>query len=172
MRLAWRGSFETTNSIAFDLTDPGAYDQIVTEFDFRIGVGADGLGVALLSTSLFGTQGSSSPFLDEGPHPPAGSLFVGFNTYQNPQTGDPNNNFLRLYYDAQLVTTVAQPGVVLSSGQWIHARFEVTATPGGGLVSLELTPSGGAAVYPLADFLVPAFSRSFSRRAFGPGSIS
>ncbi len=166
LRLAWSGSYETTNSIAFDLTDSGAYDQVITDFDFRIGPGADGLGVVLLNTSLYGAQGSS-PIIDEGPHPPAGSLALGFNIYENFETADPNSNFLRLYYDAQLITTVAEPGVVLSSGQWIHARFEVAATSGGGLVSLELTPSGGAPVYPLADFLIPSYAPYESRLAFG-----
>lgn len=168
LRLAFGGSYDTTNTIAFDLTDPGAHPQITSDFDFRMqryGTGADGIGVVLLNTSLYETQGAS-PLINEAPLT-LGSLGLGFNIFQNPETSDPNNNFLRLYYDAQLVATVAQPGIDLASGQWIHAHFEVAATPGGGEVSLELTPSGGAPVFPFADFLIPSYTPYESRVTFG-----
>ena len=83
-----------SNSIAFDLTDPGLFSQIVAEFDFRMTPGngrADGFGFALLNTASYGNSGqvcpTLSPFAPEEPNF-IKSLGVGFDIYQNTDLGD------------------------------------------------------------------------------------
>ncbi len=54
------------NSIAFDRTDPGLFDQIVADFDFRISPQkdrADGLGFTLLNTGPYSITGAAGPML-------------------------------------------------------------------------------------------------------------
>ena len=83
------------NSIAFDLTDPGLFSQIVAEFDFRMTPGpfgkADGFGFALLNTVHSGNSGAKCPpSVSEEPNF-TGSLGVGFDIYQNTDLADIND---------------------------------------------------------------------------------
>src|SRR5581483_7622537 len=77
------------NTITFDRSDPGAFSQIVADFDFRIEPGkdrADGLGFALLNTAIFGNSGGVQGGAEEPNF--AGSLGVGFDIYKNSEFGD------------------------------------------------------------------------------------
>jgi len=142
MRLALETPIPTHNSITFDLTDPGAFDQIVANFDFRMtpGVGrADGLGFALLNTSPHGTTRPVPPeaplFAGEEPNFER-SLGMGFDIHQatgqsDEINNDVNNNHLSVHFfgieQAEFDVTEV---IDLAGAQWIHAR--VILRPGGG----------------------------------------
>ena len=167
-----RPAYETGNTIGFELTDPGAHAAILVDFDFRmtrVGSGADGFGFALLNTSAFGTSGAA-PWFAEGVGVPGslpGSLALGFDIFRNFVTGDPNNNYVKLTLGAATLATIADPGIDLASGAFVHAHLEVQPAPGGATVSLVLTPVGGAPVSPLQDFFVAGFAPYEARVAFG-----
>src|SRR5262249_18663959 len=68
-RLTFPGQGSTNNIITLDLTAPGPTAHVIGDFDFRIGgtVGthADGLGVALIPTSVYGTTGPGPGITEE-----------------------------------------------------------------------------------------------------------
>ncbi len=172
LRLFSLGGSDSINTIGFDLSDPGSHPSIVADFDFRIAGGADGLSFMLLDTSVYGGSGPGPGF---GERPLVqDSLGIAFDVWQNPEVGDPNDNFIMLTFDEQVVTRVANPGVALDSGSFLHARLEVGFVPGGATVSLDLTPAGGSSVSPLQDFFVAAIQPYEARVAFGArdGAVS
>ena len=131
MRLAFDAPVPTQNSIAFDRTDIGAFDQIVVDFDFRA-VPADGraggLGVALLNTAAFGSSGAVAPqaplFAADEPNF-IGSIGVGFGV---DRPGDPpteaSRNHLSVHFDGQPGARVdLGPALDLASGEWTHVRI-------------------------------------------------
>src|SRR2546421_9683131 len=76
------------NSIAFDRTNPGQFDQIVADFDFRMTPRtgrADGLGFALLNTAVptYGITGSVAPQNDAEEPDFTRSLGIGFDIYRS-----------------------------------------------------------------------------------------
>ncbi len=165
------------NSIAFDVTDPGLFSQIVAEFDFRMTPGpfgkADGFGFALLNTANYGNSGGVCPTLkpnaSEEPNF-TGSLGVGFDIFQNTGFTDNNDNHLSIHFDSVLVEQFDMTAVDLAGAQWIHAK--IIMRPGGGFsdVSVILTPLGGAPVTVLNSFPVPGFNRYEGRVFFGARS--
>jgi hypothetical protein len=72
-------AYSQNNVIAFERTDPGLYTRIEAEWDMSIVAGADGLGFALLDTSVYGTSGAG-PAIDEEPSLPS-AFAVGFDIY-------------------------------------------------------------------------------------------
>jgi hypothetical protein len=164
LRLAYAGGADPTiNTVDFDLSDPGVYPIVVADFDFRIQGDADGLGFALINTAVFGLSGPA--YIAETAAIPA-SLGVGFDIFQNWETGDPSSNFIELTYDGQILATAA-PGVPLASGAFLHVTLRVEAIAGGAEVTLTLTPFGGEASTPLDRFFVPGFEPYEARAAFG-----
>jgi hypothetical protein len=86
-RITMAGVGSTLNQIAFDLTAPGPTSHVVGDFDFRIGgtpgTHADGLGVALLPTSVYGMTGNGPAITEEGSSATDGALGFGLDTYNN-----------------------------------------------------------------------------------------
>lgn len=164
LRLATGGAYQTVNTISLELTDPGSFPRVHVEFDFRMLGSADGIGFALLDTSFWGDSGPVGE-IQEGALI-EGSLVLGLDIFQNPETGDPSHNFVKVTYDATVVA-VADPGFPLANGAWHHADLELEATSGGGLVTLVLSPAGGTPVTPFSELLVPGFAPYEARAAFG-----
>lgn len=167
LRLGYAGSNDVRDTIAFDLTDSGAYPTIIADFDFRMirsGADADGMGILLLDTATFGASGGSPQFAEGGPI--AASLGVGFDIFQNPETGDPSNNFLRISHDGAVVGDV-DPSVDLAGGSFLHAHMEVQAIAGGASLTLVLTPDGGAPATALSNYFVPGYAPYEARVVFG-----
>lgn len=136
------------NAIAFDLTDPGAWDQIVADFDFRMTPygttsRADGFGFTLASTAVFGTSGFVSSHSEEPDV--EGSLGIGFDIHQGP--GEVSRNHVSIHFDGVKITEVdATPSLELASGQFTHARIIVRAGANPPDVTVTLTPCGSAPV--------------------------
>jgi hypothetical protein len=159
----------STNSIAFDRSDPGGFTQATVDFDFRMTPGTtpcgEGFGFALLSTAAYGKTGAVSGAAEE----PAftGSLGVGFDIHQD-AAPDLNSNHLSIYFDNLPVLQIDASTVipVMANGQWHHARIVVR--PGGGFsdVSILLTPSGGVQAPLVSNVAVPGLSPYEARAYF------
>lgn len=171
-----------SNSIAFNLTDPGLFTQVIAEFDFRMttiagGGRADGFGFALLSTANYGNIGevcpTLSPFVPEEPNF-TGSFGVGFDIFQNlgheSHPNDINNNHISIHFDGDLLQQFDVTAVDLAGAQWVHCK--ITMRPGGGFsdVSVFLTPLGGQPVAVINNFQVPGFGPYEGRVFFGARS--
>jgi hypothetical protein len=159
LRLAY-GDVVNHNSIAFDRSTPGAFDQVVADFDFRITPGtgrADGLGFALLNTANYGNSGAQAPPNAAEEPNFLGSLGVGFDVYPHP--GEPSDNHVSIHYNGALVRALdARPALDLAIGQWIHAR--IIMRPGGGYsdVSVILSQCGLAPVTLVDQLKVPGLT--------------
>jgi hypothetical protein len=103
-RLTTAGVGSTNNMVVFDLTAPGATSHVVGDFDFRIGgmagTHADGMGVALLPTSIYGPTGNGlngakqlPGISEEASQGGDGSVGFGLDTYNN-GAGDIGNSAL------------------------------------------------------------------------------
>ena len=145
------------NAIAFDLTDPGAHDQIIADFDFRMtpramDSRADGFGFTLASTASFGTSGPVAGHSEEADV--AGSLGIGFDIHQGP--GEVSRNHVSVHLNASKLAEVdVTPVLDLAGGQFTHAR--IIARPGAAPADLTiiLTPCGGAPVTVVDRMPVP-----------------
>jgi hypothetical protein len=153
------------NAIAFDLTDPGAWAQIIADFDFRMtprgsNSRADGFGFTLASTAVFGTRGPVTS-LSEEPNV-AGSLGIGFDIHEGP--GEVSRNHVSIHLDAVKIAEVdATPSLDLASGQFTHARVIVRAGAHPPDVTVTLTPCGSPSVTLIDRLPVPGLAPYESR---------
>ena len=168
------------NTIAFDLTDPGLYQTITVNYDFRItnttGNPADGLGMSLLSTASHGTSGDGASLAQFGA--PADSLNLGLDDYNNGVAAphfDPSNNHAEVGYDG--AASLAVSNIIafsLYSGDWHHAEATFEYVSGGTAVSLVITPdaygSPGAPVTVFDKALIAGVLPYEARIAFGAGT--
>jgi hypothetical protein len=153
------------NAIAFDLTDPGAWNQIIADFDFRMtprgsDSRADGFGFTLASTAVFGTRGPVTS-LSEEPNV-EGSLGIGFDIHEGP--GEVSRNHVSIHLDAVKIAEVdATPSLDLASGQFTHARIIVRAGAHPPDVTVTLTPCGSPSVTLIDRLPVPGLAPYESR---------
>jgi hypothetical protein len=129
-----------TNTIAFQRTDPGAFNQIVADFDFRMNPGTgqgEGMGFALLNTVTYDRFGGVAGPAEEPNF--TGSLGIGFDIHAD--GGEINGNHVSVHFNNAKVAEVDAGAIALAGNQWIHAHIVVR--PGFGLsdVSVSLTPS-------------------------------
>ncbi|HVR82860.1 MAG TPA: galactose oxidase-like domain-containing protein, partial [Planctomycetota bacterium] len=161
-----------TNSIAFDRSDPGAYTQIVADFDFRMNPGTgqgQGMGFALLSTAAYNKTGALAGPAEE-PNL-TGSLGIGFDIHQD--AGDVSGNEVSVHFNNGVLQQVDAGAIPLAGNQWIHAH--VVLRPGGGFsdVSVILTPSStGTPVTLISNFPVPGFAPYEGRAYFAARTTS
>jgi hypothetical protein len=149
------------NSISFNLSDPGTYNQVLADWDFRVeptvpGRRGVGMSFALLNTGNYGTAGQASSVLpQQGIY--NGSLGLGFDTA---------NNTVFLSLGGAILGAESLDGRLdLASGQFIRARAEVNFVAR--TVSLVLTPSlSGSAVTVFDAFQVLGLAPYQSRVGF------
>jgi hypothetical protein len=122
------------NSISFVTSDPGTFNQVTANWDFRVTPTASGTGVgmsfALLNTTNFGTSGQASSVAPQnGIYD--GSLAFGFDTQKNT---------VNLSLSTSILDTVnlTPLGFSLTSGLFIHATALINFQAA--TVSLSLTP--------------------------------
>jgi hypothetical protein len=161
LRVATNATIPQNNSIAFVRTDPGAFCDIVAEFDLRMipVVGrADGMGFALLNTANWGTSGAVPPqapwFVAEEPNF-TGSVGVGFDLYQSNDIGDLNNNHVSIHFNGSRLQDFNAGAIDLGGGGFFHVRIEIHAGDATPNVDVTLTPTGGSPVAVVTDFPVP-----------------
>ncbi len=149
------------NSISFVTSDPGTYNQVIADWDFRVtqtvpGLRGVGMSFALLNTGNYGTAGQAASVLpQQGIY--NGSLAFGFDT-------EANNVYLSL--NGAIVTAESLTGELdLASGQFIRAHAEISFTAA--TVTLVLTPSlVGSPVTVFNATAVPALVPYQSRVGF------
>ena len=144
------------NSISFVTSDPGTWDEVTADWDFRVtqiaGESGVGMSFALLNTANFGTSGNAASVLpSQGIYD--GSLAFGFDT---------TKGIVYLSLNSAVVTAANVPTSFLASGQFIAAQAVVdfqTAT-----VLLVLTPTiSGSAVTVFKATSVPGLGPYESR---------
>ncbi|MFM8471447.1 MAG: Calx-beta domain-containing protein [Limisphaerales bacterium] len=126
------------------------------------------MGFALLDTFTWGQAGAIAVIGNFYQEPSiAASLGVGFDVFNNVETGDLNGNHVSIHFNGQRLQDFDAGAVNLKSGQWIHAKIIVR--PGGGTsdVSVILTPNGGAPVTICTNFVVTGLQPYESRVMFG-----
>ena len=164
-----------TSAVGFDRTDVGAFPKIIADFDFRmipdVFGGADGFAFTLLDTATFGTAGGAPrAFIAEDPNL-AHSFGVGFDIFENPEFGDPNDNHLSLYFNAIKLSDFTNLGFDLANGFFNHAHIELAFIAGGAIATVTLTPdifgTPGTPVTPISDFFISGMSPYESRVHFG-----
>lgn len=167
IRLAFATDIPSHNSMAFDVAESGAFEQMVFDFDFRLSPGtgqADGFGVAFLHTSNYGATGPSEP---QAPHY-AGeepnfvdSLGIGFDIHEADVGGDArdeiNNNHLSFHFGLLLQEVDASP-FDLASGEWSHARIVAKTVSGQSVLSVELSRCDQPTVTVMDEVPIPGFT--------------
>jgi hypothetical protein len=161
--------------IAFNRTATGAFNSIVTTFDFRItppseGNQADGLGFALLSTANYGNSGAG-PAFGEQPNL-TGSIGIGFDAFNNgPNPAEPNNNHVSLHWNNAQIGNAATPSFDMSNGRFHRAQVIVWFSGGNAYLTVRLTPDINGVPGPtetvLANALIPGAAPYQARAAFG-----
>jgi hypothetical protein len=162
------------NQVAFDLSNPGTYNQVSATFDFQITPGpaggrGNGLSFALLNTANYGTTGPASSLLAEKGFF-NGSLGIGFDTFQ--AAGDVSDNFVVISFGATRLNEVPiDPALLdLASGIVIAASISVDFTTSE--VSVSLTPAGGSVDNVVTNFPVAGLAPYQSRLAFTASTVS
>jgi hypothetical protein len=123
------------NSISFVTSDPGTFNEVTADWDFRVTrtsppLSGVGMSFALLNTGNYGFSGQAASLLPEkGIYD--GSVAFGFDTA---------NDQVFLSFGGAIVTAQSLAGSLdLASGQFIHAHADFQFTTHA--VSLVLTPS-------------------------------
>ena len=165
-----------TNTIGFERTF-GAANRIAIEFDYRMsaeagytgGERADGFGVALLDTSVYGASGpgpSGGGVVWERPSFPS-AFSVGFDIYDGTKT----ENTVSLNWGGAQVGAVRVSQFDLNGGRFNRVRVEIASSLSGSRVTVAITPdslgSPGTTVYPFRDFEIPLMRPFDHRLAFG-----
>jgi hypothetical protein len=172
IRLIQHTDTNSTNTVAFDRSDPGGFTQATVDFDFRMTPGTtgrgEGFGFALLNTSIV-AYGKTGAYCGPAEEPNlTGSLGVGFDIHSDAPT-DLNANHLSIHFNNVMLQQFDATPVVadLASGQWHHARIVVR--PGGGFsdVSILLTPNGGVQTPLVSNFPVSGLNPYEARAYFG-----
>ncbi|MFW6161273.1 MAG: L-type lectin-domain containing protein [Planctomycetota bacterium] len=168
------------NQIAFDQTSSGLFAQTTVTFDYSITPGAavpggngraDGLGMILLDTGLFGTSGGSPDFFGETANQPR-SLGLSLDVHRG--GGEANNNHVSLHWDnGQRAVRYLNAGseIDLATGTWNRARLDLDYLPGGAWASVTVTPdvhgTPGAPVQVFTNQFIPGARPVDQRVAFG-----
>jgi Domain of unknown function (DUF1929)/Calx-beta domain len=153
------------NSIAFDLSDAGAHDVVVADFDFRmtpqsVVSRADGFGFALASTALFGASGAIGGESEEADLD--ASLGVGFDINQG--AGEVSFDHVSVHWNAvKLAEFDLAHTIDLANGYFNHARIIARPAHNPPDVTVILTPCGGPPVTVVDRFPVPGLAPYESR---------
>lgn len=168
LRLASASAQQNVNTLAFTKSDAGTYQLITAEFDFRITGQADGMSFALLNTFTWGQAGAIAVTGNFYQEPSlAASLGIGFDVFNNVESGDLNGNHVSVHFNGQKLQDFDAGSVNLKSGQWVHAKIIVRPGGGNSDVSVVLTPNGGAPVTICTNFVVTGLQPYESRVMFG-----
>ncbi len=172
---------------AFDLTDPGTFDRIQIDFDFRFSEfrnndpanAADGFGVALLHTGTFGSTGLPAALNSYGAYEEpdfANSFGVGFDTWDN-SGGLEGNSSVSIHFNGTVLDSVVVfPDLLLENGLYNHASILLDFVPGGTYATVSVLDASDNV---LGDALQQLLHRghgalrvqAVSRRPYGRGEV-
>jgi len=137
------------NQVAFDQLVTGSYKQMKFDFDFRFSpgnnTGADGVGFAYANSANFGTTGAIAPWATAEEPNLAGSLGVGFDTFNN-APGDGGENTVSLHFNNTTLASVPVSGAVstFEDNEVHHATISVVPVAGGSNVSVTVSKDAGS----------------------------
>ncbi|MEZ6118454.1 MAG: PEP-CTERM sorting domain-containing protein [Pirellulaceae bacterium] len=169
------------NQAAFPQLVSGPYSQLKIDFDFRIsagnGGGADGMGVAYVPSSVYGTEGPATlTAVAEEPNL-TGAFGVGFDTFNNGADDAESESSVSLHWDGALVQTFgldASPLGIFENSEVHHAEIIVTPNGSGSNVTVNIsdpTQTVTAVDNVFIDGLLPYDGRMiFSARTGGANS--
>ncbi|HON08097.1 MAG TPA: CotH kinase family protein, partial [Verrucomicrobiota bacterium] len=156
------------NGIYFDRTAIGTYSSVTINFDFRINGAADGIAVAYLPTSSYGTSGLGTLFSEE-PNL-ANAIGVGFDIYNNGLPSDPNANHISLHWNGALLGT-ATPSLSLAANKFHRAQIIINFEATRALITIKISPdvngAGGATETLFTDYVINGVTPYEGRVAFG-----
>jgi hypothetical protein len=135
-----------SNQVSFDQLVTGSYKQMKFDFDFRFSVGqgggADGVGFVYANSANYGTTGNVAGW-GTGEEPSlAGSLGVGFDTFNNADQGDGGESSVSLHFNNARLASTTVDGTVLGTfedGNVHHASISVVPVAGGSNVSVTVS---------------------------------
>jgi hypothetical protein len=161
---------ETSNAIGFARTDAGRFRRVDLAFDMRVtqesGRG-EGLGVALLNTSVYGNEGTvSAPGgLQEEPNF-TGSFGLGFDL--NRGESDASDNSISVHYNGRVVQDLPIPRgfVDFADGRVVRVQVALNLSVSGSSMSLTLTPQGGSTLTVVEGLPIPGLEPYASRVQF------
>lgn len=171
------GENVNSNSVTFDRSHAGAASEIVVDFDLRFTPAtgrADGLGFALLATSVWGTSGGvgapAAPFVAEEPSF-SSSLGIGFDIFQSDDLADVDDNHLSIHFNETRLAEISVNDLFdLGGGKWFHVRIHVHFGAGSSELTVELTSCSGRPVVLIDRFPVPGMSAYEARAYFAARS--
>jgi hypothetical protein len=160
------------NQAAFPEVVAGPYQKLMVDFDFRIsagnGGGADGVGFVYAESSLHNTHGPVPSFSEEANL--AGSLGVGFDTFNNTDLGDGGENSVSLHFNGAVLGNFVIDGSAIptfENSEVNHAKITVVPGVGGSNVSVAVTnQTSGNTINPFTDFFVPGLTAYDGRMVF------
>ncbi len=172
LRLTYGSNSSTTNVVGFNSTAAGYYDAVEVDFQFRIkpvSGRADGFGMALLDAATWGSSGVAPSFSVE-PNL-ANSLGLGFDIYSNSEI---SNNHLSVHFNGTKLAdfNISTASLDLGNGLFNGAKVTLTRAAGGALLTVELTPNGGAAFTAIDNYFISGLDLKESRVAFGAATAS
>lgn len=161
LRLLTDGANSCANGLAFRQTDPGLFQTIVADFDFRItssiNYPADGFSFLLIPTSTYGTTGPGVNVASQAAEEPnyPGAFGIGFDVYPHEQSNDVSAH----WNGSELVNvTIPTSTLDLAAGVFHHAHIKLEHVPGGARITVTLTPdingTPGLAYTPITNYFV------------------
>jgi len=130
-------------------------ESVLVEFEMRISVGngggADGVALALLNVDQFGTDTTAAaPNFAEEPNL-AGSIGVGFDTFNNADQGDGGESSISLHYDGVRIISVPIDGMdgvsSLETGEVLFVSIEIEESN----VTVTITDSFDNSITPISE---------------------
>jgi hypothetical protein len=137
------------------LSDPA--ENLLIKFDLRISpglnTGADGVSLALLNVDNFGADTTAAaPNVAEEPNL-AGSLGVGFDTFNNELQGDGGESSVSLHFDGVRLISVSiddELGInSLETGDVLHIEVEIEESN----VTVTITDDADNSITPISEFV-------------------
>lgn len=165
---------------AFNAGVAGAYSKLTVDFDMQFSVGngggADGVGFAFANTAIYGADNTSSfPGWGTSEEPNlAGSLGIGFDTFNNADLGDGGESSVSLHFDNARLESIPLDGSeidlgdgILETGTPMHASVTIVPAVGGSNVTVQVTNlDTGDTTTPYDNYLVPGFTPYDGRAVF------
>ena len=163
----WSGQFlrltqdvnSQQNHAAWNQVYAGSYEQLQIDMDFRVSVGngggADGLGVAYLNSSVFGSTTSSLTPTWTAEEPSLISSFgVGFDTWENGTDNGQNTVSLHWNNNVLLSESIDFDDDIFTFEDGIERKASIVVTPSGAgsQVTVSIT-EGSTTITPIDEFV-------------------
>ena len=161
LRLLYDGVNSSANTVSFRQTEPGLFQSVVADFDYRISNAinnpADGFAFMLIPTAVYGTNGVGVNITSQAVEKPdyQGVFGIGFGVYPHTQVND-----VSAHWNAVQAVNVTMPKstIDLAAGVFHHAKVTLQYVTGGASVTVTLTRNingtPGTPYSPITNFFI------------------